>query len=194
MSPPTFTLEPRSKTSRPSERKSCREDQEVPSQTDQDNAFATPEEQISPSTLEAAQILTNVASEGFKGSQALCSVNTAVKVNTAELLILVRQKEFKEKRKRSNDLRNLQAKSDSCRKIQPRRKEHGELKSKSFEEIQVLYERYKKQDQTFVAIGSEEDERAIKKMNEKDIDKEKEQKADSVHEEVKEDEGAKKGS
>ncbi|GJR19368.1 putative ribonuclease H-like domain-containing protein [Tanacetum coccineum] len=34
--------------------------------------------------------------------------------------------------------------------------------------IQVLYERYKKQDQTFVAIGSEEDERAIKKMNEKD--------------------------
>ncbi|GJZ09198.1 hypothetical protein Tco_0543481 [Tanacetum coccineum] len=69
-------------------------------------------------------------------------------------------------------------------------KKHAELKSKSFEEIQVLYERYKKQDQTFVAIGSEEDERAIKKMNEKDIDKE--QKADSVHEEVKEEEGAKK--
>ncbi|GJY51157.1 putative ribonuclease H-like domain-containing protein [Tanacetum coccineum] len=45
---------------------------------------------------------------------------------------------------------------------------------------------------TFVAIGSEEDERAIKKMNEKDTDKEKEQKADSVHEEVKEEEGAKK--
>ncbi|GJT31372.1 hypothetical protein Tco_0911647 [Tanacetum coccineum] len=41
-------------------------------------------------------------------------------------------------------------------------KEHAELKSKSFEEIQVLYERYKKQDQTFVAIGTEEDERAIK--------------------------------
>ncbi|GKF37963.1 hypothetical protein Tco_0114721, partial [Tanacetum coccineum] len=42
------------------------------------STFATPEkskgsgeaqeEQISPSTLEAAQILTNVASEGFKGS------------------------------------------------------------------------------------------------------------------------------
>ncbi|GJS02739.1 hypothetical protein Tco_1291963 [Tanacetum coccineum] len=44
-------------------------------------------------------------------------------------------------------------------------KKHAELKSKSFEEIQVLYERYKKQDQTFVAIGSEEDERAIKKIN-----------------------------
>ncbi|GJX07620.1 putative ribonuclease H-like domain-containing protein [Tanacetum coccineum] len=49
-------------------------------QTDQGNNFATPEkskdsreaqvEQISPSTLEAAQILTNVASEGFKRSQA----------------------------------------------------------------------------------------------------------------------------
>ncbi|GJZ37936.1 hypothetical protein Tco_0584127 [Tanacetum coccineum] len=71
-------------------------------------------------------------------------------------------------------------------------KKHAELKSKSFEEIQVLYERYKKQDQTFVAIGSEEDERAVKKMNEQAADKEKEQKAESVHEEVKEEEGAKK--
>ncbi|GJR00172.1 hypothetical protein Tco_0523156 [Tanacetum coccineum] len=71
-------------------------------------------------------------------------------------------------------------------------KKHAELKSKSFEEIQVLYERYKKQDQTFVAIGSEEDERAIKRMNEQAADKEKEQKNESVHEEVKEEEGAKK--
>ncbi|GJT09677.1 hypothetical protein Tco_0856719 [Tanacetum coccineum] len=56
------------------------QDQEVPFETDQGDTFATPEkskgsgeaqeEQISPSTLEAAQILTNVASEGFKGSQA----------------------------------------------------------------------------------------------------------------------------
>ncbi|GJR66575.1 hypothetical protein Tco_0012640 [Tanacetum coccineum] len=69
---------------------------------------------------------------------------------------------------------------------------HAELKSKSFEEIQVLYERYKKQDQTFVAIGSEEDERAIKRMNEQAADKEKEQKNESVHEEVQEEEGAKK--
>ncbi|GKA32630.1 RNA-directed DNA polymerase, eukaryota, partial [Tanacetum coccineum] len=56
------------------------QDQDIPSQTDQGNKFATPEkskdsgeaqaDQISPSTLEAAQILTNVASEGFKGSQA----------------------------------------------------------------------------------------------------------------------------
>ncbi|GKG34605.1 hypothetical protein Tco_0437301, partial [Tanacetum coccineum] len=67
-----------------------------------------------------------------------------------------------------------------------------ELKSKSFEEIQVLYERYKKQDQTFVAIGTEEDERAIKKMNEKATHKEEEKKDASVQEEVKEEEGAKK--
>ncbi|GKG07553.1 hypothetical protein Tco_0330522, partial [Tanacetum coccineum] len=56
------------------------QDQEVPFETDQGDTFATPEkskgsgeaqeEQISPSTLEAAHILTNVASEGFKGSQA----------------------------------------------------------------------------------------------------------------------------
>ncbi|GJS19812.1 hypothetical protein Tco_0448444 [Tanacetum coccineum] len=56
------------------------QDQDIPSQTDQGNKFATPEkskdsgeaqaEQISPSTLEASQILTNVASEVFQGSQA----------------------------------------------------------------------------------------------------------------------------
>ncbi|GJR90271.1 hypothetical protein Tco_0214282 [Tanacetum coccineum] len=56
-------------------------------------------------------------------------------------------------------------------------KKHAELKSKSFEEIQVLYERYKKQDQTFVAIGSEEDERA---------------KAESIQEEVQEEEELRK--
>ncbi|GJR64202.1 hypothetical protein Tco_0010267 [Tanacetum coccineum] len=53
-------------------------------------------------------------------------------------------------------------------------KKHAEFKVKSFEEIQVY------------------DKEQSKKMNEKDIDKEKEQKADSVHEEVKEEEGAKK--
>ncbi|GJS19822.1 hypothetical protein Tco_0448454 [Tanacetum coccineum] len=103
------------------------------------DTFATPEkskgsgeaqeEQISPSTLEAAQILTNVASEGFKGSQASWlsytgEVNAFAEVNTGE--------------------------------------------------------------------EKEEDERAIKKMNEKAIHKEEEKKDDSVHEEVKEEEGSKK--
>ncbi|GJV77696.1 ribonuclease H-like domain-containing protein [Tanacetum coccineum] len=359
------------------------QDQEVPSQTDQDNAFATPEkskdsgeaqeEQISPSTLEAAQILTNVASEGFKGSQAplgskiyrrkpkskptptkilhfeepdesqvntgstlSAQVNTA-EVNTAELNAVstpsaqvntaevdtaalntgeterVQRRKGKDPMteedlqaevqasKKSKELQELadleeaqrlQAKMDAetqrqidldallarrlveqeeeaakealatefdyiqarlnadqilAEKIQQEEREqysieerakflhdtiaaqrkflaeqrsaairnkpptisqlrnqmitylkhvankkHAELKSKSFEEIQVLYERYKKQDQTFVAIGSEEDEKVVKKMNEQAADKEKEQKADSVHEEVKDEEGAKK--
>ncbi|GJX14225.1 hypothetical protein Tco_0205983 [Tanacetum coccineum] len=44
-------------------------------------------------------------------------------------------------------------------------KKHSELKTKTFEEIQVLYERLKRQDQNFVAIGSAEDERQIKELN-----------------------------
>ncbi|GJR82754.1 putative ribonuclease H-like domain-containing protein [Tanacetum coccineum] len=349
------------------------QDQDVPSQTDQGDTFATPEkskgsgeaqeEQISPSTLEAAQILSNVASEGFKGSQAplgskiyrrkpkstttptkilhfeepdSAQVNTA-QVNTAELNAdstpsaqvntgevntaevntgeteRVQRRKGKEPMteedlqaevqasKKSKELQELadleeaqrlQAKMDAetqrqidldallarrlveqeeeaaqealatefdyiqarlnadqilAEKLQQEEREqysiedrakflhdtiaaqrkflaeqrsaairnkpptisqlrnqmitylkhvankkHAELKSKSFEEIQVLYERYKKQDQTFVAIGTEEDERAIKKMNEKATHKEEEKKDESVHEEVKEEEGAKK--
>ncbi|GJS21626.1 putative ribonuclease H-like domain-containing protein [Tanacetum coccineum] len=44
-------------------------------------------------------------------------------------------------------------------------KKHSDLKTKTFEEIQVLYERLKRQDQNFVAIGSAEDERQIKELN-----------------------------
>ncbi|GJS43815.1 uncharacterized mitochondrial protein-like protein [Tanacetum coccineum] len=44
-------------------------------------------------------------------------------------------------------------------------KKHFDLKTKTFEEIQVLYERLKRQDQNFVAIGSAEDERQIKELN-----------------------------
>ncbi|GJQ95678.1 hypothetical protein Tco_0006817 [Tanacetum coccineum] len=341
------------------------QDQDIPSQTDQGNKFATPEkskdsgeaqaEQISPSTLEAAQILTNVASEGFKGSQAppgskiyrrkpkstttptkvldfeepaerpvntgstpSAQVNTgstpSAELNTGEtervqrregkdpmteedlqaevqaskksreqelqelagleaaqrlqatmdaetqrqidldaLLArrLVEQEEEAAKEALATEFDYIQARLNAdqilAEKIQQEEREqysieerakflhdtiaaqrkflaeqryaairnkpptisqlrnqmitylkhvankkHAELKSKSFEEIQVLYERYKKQDQTFVAIGSEEDERAIKKMNEQAADKEKEQKDESVHEEVKEEEGAKK--
>ncbi|GJT66183.1 putative ribonuclease H-like domain-containing protein [Tanacetum coccineum] len=339
------------------------QDQEVPSQTDQGNAFATPEkskdsgeaqaDQISPSTLEAAQILTNVASEGFKGSQAplgskiyrrkpkstptptkilhfeepaetqvntgstpSAQVNTA-EVNTAELNTgetervqrrkgkdpmteedlqaevqaskkskelqelagleaaqrlqatmdaetqrqidldallarrLVEQEEEAAKEALATEFDYIQARLNAdqilAEKIQQEEREqysiedrakflhdtiaaqrkflaeqryaairnkpptisqlrnqmitylkhvankkHAELKSKSFEEIQVLYERYKKQDQTFVAIGSEEDERAVKKMNEQADDKEKEHKAKSVHEEVRKEDKAKK--
>ncbi|GJR61076.1 hypothetical protein Tco_1503238 [Tanacetum coccineum] len=289
------------------------QDQEVPFETDQGDTFVTPEkskgsgeaqeEQISPSTLEAAQILTIVASEGFKGSQAplgskiykrkskttktptkilhfeepdSAQVNTAqvntAQVNTAELnpdstpsaqvntgeinaaevntgeAERVQRRKGKEPMTEADYIQaRLNADQILAEKIQQEEREqysieerakflhdtiaaqrkflaeqrsaiirnkpptvsqlrnqmitylkhvankkHAELKSKSFEEIQVLYERYKKQDQTFVAIGSEEDERAIKKINEKDADKEEEKKDESAHEEVQEEEGAKK--
>ncbi|GJW12327.1 hypothetical protein Tco_1578154 [Tanacetum coccineum] len=71
------------------------QDQDIPSQTDQGNEFATPEkskdsgkaqeEQISPSTLEAAQILTNNPAERpvNTGSTPSAQVNTA-ELNTSE--------------------------------------------------------------------------------------------------------------
>ncbi|GJU91999.1 hypothetical protein Tco_1304422 [Tanacetum coccineum] len=52
-------------------------------------------------------------------------------------------------------------------------KKHSKLKTKTFEEIHVLYERLKRQDQNFVAIGSAEDERQIKEMNEESKDPKK---------------------
>ncbi|GKE63955.1 hypothetical protein Tco_1514322, partial [Tanacetum coccineum] len=50
---------------------------------------------------------------------------------------------------------------------------HSELKNKKFEEIQALYEKIKRSDEDFISIGSAEDERLIKKMNEKGIDSSK---------------------
>ncbi|GKB40065.1 hypothetical protein Tco_0885007 [Tanacetum coccineum] len=52
-------------------------------------------------------------------------------------------------------------------------KKHSDLKTKTFEEIQVLYEILKRQDQNFVAIGSAKDERQIKEMNDESKDPEK---------------------
>ncbi|GJU11739.1 putative ribonuclease H-like domain-containing protein [Tanacetum coccineum] len=50
---------------------------------------------------------------------------------------------------------------------------HSELKIKKFEEIQVLYEKIKRSDEDFISIGSAEDERLIKRMNEKGVDSSK---------------------
>ncbi|GJS87143.1 copia protein [Tanacetum coccineum] len=66
---------------------------------------------------------------------------------------------------------------------------HSQLKTKKFEEIQALYEKIKRSDEDFIAIGSAEDERMIKEMNEKGIDSSKNE---SVKEEGKEEEGTKK--
>ncbi|GJU88878.1 hypothetical protein Tco_1301301 [Tanacetum coccineum] len=63
------------------------------------------------------------------------------------------------------------------------------MKTKKFEEIQAWYEKIKRSDEDFIAIGSAEDERMIKEMNEKGIDS---LKNESVKEEGKEEEGTKK--
>ncbi|GKB43850.1 hypothetical protein Tco_0888792 [Tanacetum coccineum] len=49
-------------------------------------------------------------------------------------------------------------------------KKHADLKNKNFKEIQVLYKEVKRFDKNFIAIGSAEDERHIKEMNEESKD------------------------
>ncbi|GJX50389.1 hypothetical protein Tco_0277234 [Tanacetum coccineum] len=82
---------------------------------------------------------------------------------------------------------------------------HSELKIKKFEEIQALYEKIKRSDEDFISIGSAEDERLIKRMNEKGIDSSKsevikkeskeevqEESKEEVKEESKEEESTRK--
>ncbi|GKE42876.1 hypothetical protein Tco_1470160 [Tanacetum coccineum] len=45
-------------------------------------------------------------------------------------------------------------------------KKHSDFKSKTFKEIQALYEKVERFDESFTTIGSTEDERMIKEMNE----------------------------
>ncbi|GJR70431.1 hypothetical protein Tco_0016496 [Tanacetum coccineum] len=47
-----------------------------------------------------------------------------------------------------------------------RNKKHSDPKSKTFEEIQALYEKVKRFDESFTVVGSTKDERRIKEMNE----------------------------
>ncbi|GJS33860.1 hypothetical protein Tco_0532242 [Tanacetum coccineum] len=73
-------------------------------------------------------------------------------------------------------------------------KKHSDMKTKSFDEIQVLYEKIKRSDDSFIAIGSAEDEKMIKEMNEQaaDASKKRVKKDDSVKGEIKEEEGTRK--
>ncbi|GJZ79922.1 hypothetical protein Tco_0644759 [Tanacetum coccineum] len=64
-------------------------------------------------------------------------------------------------------------------------KKHSDLKTKIFEEIQDLYEKVKRSDENFIAIGSFEDERLIKDLNKKATGIKKD---DSIKEESKEEE------
>ncbi|GJZ88718.1 ribonuclease H-like domain-containing protein [Tanacetum coccineum] len=66
-----------------------------------------------------------------------------------------------------------------------RGKKHYDLKTKNFEEIQVLYEKEKRSDENFIAIGSAEDERRIKDVNKKATGINKD---DNIKEESKEEE------
>ncbi|GJU98033.1 hypothetical protein Tco_1327304 [Tanacetum coccineum] len=63
---------------------------------------------------------------------------------------------------------------------------HSDLKTKKFEEIQALYEKIKRSDEYFISIGSAEDERLIKRMNEKGIDSSKSEVIKESKEEVQE--------
>ncbi|GJS15709.1 hypothetical protein Tco_0410181 [Tanacetum coccineum] len=65
------------------------------------------------------------------------------------------------------------------------KKKHVDLKTKSFDEIKALYEKVKRFDDSFITIGSTEDERKIKEMNEGASDPDKKKKI------VKEDVSAK---
>ncbi|GKE41781.1 hypothetical protein Tco_1469065, partial [Tanacetum coccineum] len=65
---------------------------------------------------------------------------------------------------------------------------HSNLKSKKFEDIQAMYEKIKRSDEDFIAIGSVEDESLIKRMNKKDSSKGEEIKQESKEEVKEEDE------
>ncbi|GKD99477.1 hypothetical protein Tco_1387461, partial [Tanacetum coccineum] len=66
---------------------------------------------------------------------------------------------------------------------------HSELKSKKFEDIQAMYEKIKRSDEDFIAIGSVEDDRLIKRMNKKDSSKGEEIKQESKEKVKEEDKG-----
>ncbi|GJT00691.1 putative ribonuclease H-like domain-containing protein [Tanacetum coccineum] len=162
------------------------QDQEVPFETDQGDTMLTKKSKVSGRQLEQEEEAAQEAlATEFDYIQA--------RLNADQILAEKLQQEEREQYSIEDRAKFLHDTIAAQRKfLAEQRRKPCEFKSKSFEEIQALYERYKKQDQTFVAIGTEEDERAIKKMNEKAIHKEEEKKDESVHEEVKEEEGAKK--
>ncbi|GJR85446.1 putative ribonuclease H-like domain-containing protein [Tanacetum coccineum] len=69
---------------------------------------------------------------------------------------------------------------------------HSELKSKKFEDLQAMYEKIKRSDEDFIAIGSVEGDRLINKLNKKDSSKGEEIKQESKVEVKEEDEGEEK--
>ncbi|GJY85528.1 hypothetical protein Tco_0499554 [Tanacetum coccineum] len=68
------------------------------------------------------------------------------------------------------------------------------IRTKGIEEIKALYDKIKRSDDSFIAIGSAEDEKVIKEMNEQVVDasKKRVKKDDSIKGEIKEEEGTRK--
>ncbi|GJY56964.1 putative ribonuclease H-like domain-containing protein [Tanacetum coccineum] len=64
------------------------------------------------------------------------------------------------------------------------KKKHSDLKNKTFEEIQALFEKVKRFDEIFIAVSSTEDERKIKEMNEGPKDPEQKSLKKKVVEEI----------
>ncbi|GJX87765.1 hypothetical protein Tco_0339779 [Tanacetum coccineum] len=95
-----------------------------------------------------------------------------------------------------DDIKARMRQIDFCaEKLQEQRKRaiYNRMKSK----IQALYEKIKRSDEDFISIGSVEDERLIKRMNEKGIDSSKsevikEENKEEVQEESKEEESKRK--
>ncbi|GJR38122.1 hypothetical protein Tco_1213806 [Tanacetum coccineum] len=74
---------------------------------------------------------------------------------------------------------------------------HAEYEIKNMRKVQALYEKIKRSDEDFISIGSVEDERLIKRMNEKGVDLSrveviKEESKEEVQKESKEEESTRK--
>ncbi|GJW34240.1 hypothetical protein Tco_0054272 [Tanacetum coccineum] len=87
--------------------------------------------------------------------------------------IVDEDKEIDENMLSTEDVLSTDKEKVSTDKEKVRNFKHSELKTKKFEEIQALYEKIKRLDEDFISIGSAEDERLIKRVNEKGIDSSK---------------------
>ncbi|GKA32143.1 hypothetical protein Tco_0718510 [Tanacetum coccineum] len=173
------------------------------------------EEQISPSTLEAAQILTNVASEGFKGSQAplgskiykrksnfklITGEVNAAEVNTPCLI----SKHQRPSIKKLQEIADLEEAKRVQSSIDEKHKDKlilmhfwlDDLSDSLAEKIQQERREainYLGKEQSFTyTIAAQRKEKEHQKENEKDAIKRRKERMKSVHEEVQEEEEQRK--
>ncbi|GJS26867.1 putative ribonuclease H-like domain-containing protein [Tanacetum coccineum] len=169
------------------------QDQDIPSPTHQGDTFVTPEkskdlgeaqaEQISPSTLEVAQILTNVASEGFQGSQA--PPGSKIYRRKPKFSQSYQEKSPKEKRKSSMTEEDLQALFKNKKTRSKRLQESDTIAAKgSFLPDEDAY--YQKKQATYNITARKSMKSNKKRLNEQAADKRKNKwQNESFHEEVK---------